>query len=768
MKKICFLIALTTFFPLHLFAQAVPLPQVLNFDGQLLDSSNNPISSATVTFEIYDGTAAATCLLYKEVQNITTNNGEFSTKIGPVGTDIFPEDGDIPWAKIFANSGEIRAVGSTSCSSGYTPAAGQGRKLRVTVNSDPALAPDFVISPVPMATVAETLQGKVANDFLLATPPSPGFTSVLNGNLRINNNRELQFTNSTASNFVSLNSPAALATNYSLVLPMDDGVGGQVLTTDGAGILSWTTPAGASPVTLVFGRSGNVVQQSGDYTAPQISRTGGGGGVSATNVEAAIVELGTGKISSGAGVITAAMIATNAVTTSQIADGTITTTDIAANTILNTNIADVGVNKISSAIGQYLTYAPNGTACALNETLRWNSTNWVCHSEPNEIPSQTANAGRFLTTNGSSTSWSPNLIDVSGNIGIGTASPGFLLHMVATSAQQNIESTSTTQPGRLMLSSPKNSVNMSIGDIVFQNISNGFPMAAIKGITDPTGIGNGALVLSTGSSGSVTEKMRINNAGQVGIGVPAPSSMLDVNGLVTVRANGVAAGEAGIIHFRELLANGQNSVGLRAPDLLAADFQLTLPTSAGTTGQVLQTDGTGLLSWVTPAIFPPADSLDFTHFVDTMTLDASTEIAASGTNVLSITNTGTGDSFLVSDSAADVSPFVVAANGDVGIGIAVPLAKLDVAGNVKLGVGGTPFSASGLCVATSTTYAADTPTTHTCTGVPPTTNVAVHCSPSIPVLGYINARATGTLNQIAITLGVPSSSTTMTCMWMAQ
>jgi hypothetical protein len=66
------------------------------------------------------------------------------------------------------------------------------------------------------------------------------------------------------------------------------------------------------------------------------------------------------------------------------------------------------------------------------------------------------------------------------------------------------------------------------------------------------------------------------------------------------------------------------------------------------------------------------------------TLTGLTVAATTGTAV-SITNTGTGNSFLVEDSASpDSSPFVIDAAGNVGIGVSSPSTKLEVSGNVQI------------------------------------------------------------------------------------
>ncbi|HEY8964176.1 MAG TPA: tail fiber domain-containing protein [Alphaproteobacteria bacterium] len=76
------------------------------------------------------------------------------------------------------------------------------------------------------------------------------------------------------------------------------------------------------------------------------------------------------------------------------------------------------------------------------------------------------------------------------------------------------------------------------------------------------------------------------------------------------------------------------------------------------------------------------DVLDFTEFKDALSLDASTDIAISGSMVLSLTNSGTGNSFVVNDQASDTTPFVIDAAGNVGIGLTTPTQALDVAGKI--------------------------------------------------------------------------------------
>lgn len=61
---------------------------------------------------------------------------------------------------------------------------------------------------------------------------------------------------------------------------------------------------------------------------------------------------------------------------------------------------------------------------------------------------------------------------------------------------------------------------------------------------------------------------------------------------------GASATASSSLRFFEDTDNGSNYVDLTVPSSLAASYTLTLPTDDGTSGQVLSTDGSGVLSWI--------------------------------------------------------------------------------------------------------------------------------------------------------------------------
>lgn len=121
-----------------------------------------------------------------------------------------------------------------------------------------------------------------------------------------------------------------------------------------------------------------------------------------------------------------------------------------------------------------------------------------------------------------------------------------------------------------------------------------------------TGYGS-KLEFLTAANSSTTRVVRmiIENDGKVGIATTAPGSELDVKG--TLRLSGSSSGYVGF-----------------APAAAAGSTTYTLPSADGTSGQVLQTNGSGVLSWATPAsstgwlLTGNSGTTDGIHFIGTI------------------------------------------------------------------------------------------------------------------------------------------------------
>ena len=87
---------------------------------------------------------------------------------------------------------------------------------------------------------------------------------------------------------------------------------------------------------------------------------------------------------------------------------------------------------------------------------------------------------------------------------------------------------------------------------------------------------------------------------------------------------------------------------------------------------------------------------------------SSLVVAASTGTAMKVTNTGTGNSFLVEDASPDTSPFVIDASGNVGIGVTAPdnTLQLDRSGTnvIKFSESGTSRAFVGVSGGTSTSF----------------------------------------------------------------
>jgi hypothetical protein len=69
-----------------------------------------------------------------------------------------------------------------------------------------------------------------------------GTVLVSSDHFGVNLQKDMRFYDSDGSNYVGFKSPATVTANNIWILPAQDGAAGQVLTTDGADNLSWTSP----------------------------------------------------------------------------------------------------------------------------------------------------------------------------------------------------------------------------------------------------------------------------------------------------------------------------------------------------------------------------------------------------------------------------------------------------------------------------------------------------------------------------------------------
>jgi hypothetical protein len=86
-----------------------------------------------------------------------------------------------------------------------------------------------------------------------------------------------------------------------------------------------------------------------------------------------------------------------------------------------------------------------------------------------------------------------------------------------------------------------------------------------------------------------------------GLSTTATGTVLTLSDSVSTSTVNLIIDNQKEIRFRETTANGTNYVAFKAPASLSADLTFTLPATDGTAGQVLSTNGSGVLSFATPA-----------------------------------------------------------------------------------------------------------------------------------------------------------------------
>ncbi len=296
-------------------------------------------------------------------------------------------------------------------------------------------------------------------------------------------------------------------------------------------------------------------------------------------------------------------------------------------------------------------------------------------------------------------------IDSSGNIGINTTSP---------TAKLQVNSSSVTDKGFVVKGFAGQTANLfelqdSAGAVkTYFDSSGGLNFVETAGANDtvtlkaPGAVDPGGYTLYLPSSGGTSgQVLQTNGSGNLSwTSLPAASySSMDFTNAATIPNNGIFynyssnnmfgfaldssskffqfgivgnprlrikhdgvyisgySGGVTQLKFSEDMANGANFVGFQAPTALAADVVWQLPGTDGTSGQVLQTNGSGNLSWANlPAGTNPGGSPGAVQF-------------------------NSGGSF-----AGTTGMHWDSGSSRLGIGTVTPVANLDVVQSIAAGV----------------------------------------------------------------------------------
>ncbi len=217
----------------------------------------------------------------------------------------------------------------------------------------------------------------------------------------------------------------------------------------------------------------------------------------------------------------------------------------------------------------------------------------------------------WLRLNGTDVSGSAGFVQIPARKGAGAGNEGHLItswnYLLDVAAGQYYEIVwSTTNAANVTMQfyaagSPPPSTASTIFTVTQQaGIMAGTGITGMVGTTGPTQAG-ATQTLAVGTSGtdftiassSNTHTFNIPDASATARGLITTGNQI-LSGIKTF-ANGVSAGE---IRLKEDTANGSNYVAIKSPSALASDLSFTLPNADGSNGQVIQTNGSGVLSWV--------------------------------------------------------------------------------------------------------------------------------------------------------------------------
>jgi microcystin-dependent protein len=340
----------------------------------------------------------------------------------------------------------------------------------------------------------------------------------MTGNLTMNAQSDVRFADSDSSNYVAIQGPATIGTNYTLTLPNTTGNAGEALITDANGNLSWSSSIGTVVDQIIEGDTKVEAVDTGSNGELQFTTDGTRAMTIDNNQQVDISQAGTAA--------SPALIFnsdTNTGIYSPGADQVAISTGGTDALFINSS-GQIGIGgataavplQINSSNTNIYTLFDDGTNARVqiqadtNKTTLASFTTGAAAFEDIELRA----AQHIFSRSGSSES---ARIDSSGRLGLGTSSPSELLHVSG---------------GNIRLSGSAGVAQTVFREINFNNssttISPGVKIVATTG--GNTSDHELAFYTTTDNAVNTTEKVRISHNGNVGIGTTSPAGTLNIEG----------------------------------------------------------------------------------------------------------------------------------------------------------------------------------------------------------------------------------------------
>ncbi len=647
---------------------AYAAPLTFNVDGVITDNSNQPLEAPLVSFTIEIKNPAASCTLYREVisQVMTGSNGYFSIVLGTGANAIA---GGVNLEKVFSNHGTA-IPGEFACS--YTPTTTDTRKIAISF--DDGYGPQAFniqdIQSVPFALQAQAINGYGAG-LLLKVAPWVSQT--------LNNNSEL--TQAQYDEFWRLvKNPSTL---LGQALPGTAPTSGQALVSNGT---SWVLQSlGAGSVTSVSATAPLTV--TGTAAAPIINipaanTTTNGYLTSAdwnTFNSKIGISLASGSIwvGNGSNLATAVgmsgdatMANTGAVTLKNTgtagtyfkittdAQGRVTSGSNLASGDITTALGYTPVNKAGDTMGGALSMGGFDIGNTGNISMTANKYFGLsANTTPGTI------AGQVWYDSGLIKYYDGSVVKTLGVAGAGITSLNGLTSGTQTFAigTSGLAPAFTSATSTHTLNIPMASTASVTAGLISKADYDSFNTKLGTTLTGgKVWVGNASNVATEQTlSGDITA---VSNTGAVTVDktqAAAASKILQLT-----------AGSVAVTKGEDIGGAGTGVASIRYPNTTVSTI-LTLPNTAGSASQFLQTDGAGNLSWAAPAASLPGlnNSLmwlgNASNVATAVSMSGDATISNAGVLTANKTTTGQSNKLLSLDGTGTATSYANQLMGSV-------------------------------------------------------------------------------------------------------